>query len=96
VKRYLKLFVERIVITLPKVEIVGKTEAVLSLLENKTVLGTDLVPRTGQIQLPGTGSCKNFRTTLFIKGKQGVGADSASVKGRETAGLQCLVGLAAQ
>jgi site-specific DNA recombinase len=34
-KRYLKLFIEKIVINLPRVEIVGKTEAILATLEKK-------------------------------------------------------------
>jgi len=34
-KRYLKLFIDKIIINLPKVEIVGKTEAVLAKLEKK-------------------------------------------------------------
>jgi hypothetical protein len=55
-KRYLKLFIEKIIINLPKAEIVGKTEAVLSLLENKTAVRTDGVLTAGGSWLPGTDS----------------------------------------
>ena len=40
-KRYLKLFIERILIKLPKVEIIGRTEAVMAVLENKNAVRTD-------------------------------------------------------
>jgi hypothetical protein len=46
--------------------------------------------------LPVTDSCKNYITTLFVKGKQRVGDDSASVKGGETAGLEWSASLGAQ
>ena len=39
-KRYLRLFIETIVITLPKVEIFGKTEALLAALQNKKAVRT--------------------------------------------------------
>ena len=40
VKSYLKLFIEKVIIQLPRVEIVGKTEAVLSIFESKTAVRT--------------------------------------------------------
>ncbi len=38
-KRYLRLFIEKIVIDLPNVEITGKVGAVIGLLQNKTAVG---------------------------------------------------------
>lgn len=39
-KRHLKLFIERIIITLLEVEIVGKSDMVLAVLENKKIVRT--------------------------------------------------------
>jgi site-specific DNA recombinase len=55
-KRYLKLFIDRITINLPRVEIVGKTAAILATLENKTAVRTDGVLTAGGSWLPGTDS----------------------------------------
>ena len=51
-KRYLKLFIERILIKLPKVEIIGRTEAVMGLLKNKNAVRTDGVLTAGVDWLP--------------------------------------------
>jgi hypothetical protein len=55
-KRYLKLFIEKIVIDLPKVEIVGKSEVVLAVLTNKKAARTDGVLTALGSWLPGTDS----------------------------------------
>jgi hypothetical protein len=55
-KRYLKTFIDKIIINLPKVEIVGKTEAILATLENKTAVRTDGVLTAVGAWLPGTDS----------------------------------------
>jgi hypothetical protein len=55
-KRYLGLFIERITITLPKVEILGKIDAILATLENKTAVRTDGVLTAEGFWLPGTDS----------------------------------------
>jgi hypothetical protein len=58
VKRYLRLFLDKIVIDLPKVELVGKSEVVLAVLENeKAVRATpDAVLTAVGAWLPGTDS----------------------------------------
>ena len=53
-KRYLKLFIEKIVIRLPKVDIVGKSEVVLAVLKNKKAVRTDGVLTALRSWLPGT------------------------------------------
>jgi len=55
-KRYLKLFIEKIVIRLPKVDIVGKSEVVLDVLKNKKAVRTDGVLTALGSWLPGTDS----------------------------------------
>jgi hypothetical protein len=40
VKRHLQLFVQKIVITLPKVEIIGRPDVVLAVLQNKKAVRT--------------------------------------------------------
>ena len=55
-KRYLKLFIERIVIKLPKVEIVGKSDVILAVLENRKAVSTDGVLTAVGSWLPGTDS----------------------------------------
>jgi site-specific DNA recombinase len=55
-KRYLKLFIERITINLPKVEIVGKSEVVLAVLENKKAVRTGGILTASGFWLPGTDS----------------------------------------
>jgi site-specific DNA recombinase len=55
-KRYLKLFIERITINLPKVDIVGKSEVVLAVLENKKAVRTGGILTALGSWLPGTDS----------------------------------------
>jgi hypothetical protein len=55
-KRYLKLFIEKIEIKLPKVEIVAKSDVVLAVLENKKAVRTDGVLTAVGSWLPGTDS----------------------------------------
>jgi|GEM_PF-2725502 len=57
-KRYLKLFIEKIVIRLPKVDIVGKSEVVLAVLKNKKAVRTDGVLTALGSWLPGTDSLR--------------------------------------
>jgi hypothetical protein len=45
---------------------------------------------------PGTESCKNYRETIFINGKQSVGKDSVSVEGEKEADLGSFAGWAAE
>ena len=42
-KRYLKLFIEKIVINLPKVKITAKSDVALTVLENKKAVRTGVV-----------------------------------------------------
>jgi hypothetical protein len=56
IKRYLQLFIEKIVINLPKVEIVAKPEVILAVLENKTAVRTDGVLTAVGDWLPSTDS----------------------------------------
>ncbi|UCE57136.1 MAG: recombinase zinc beta ribbon domain-containing protein [Desulfobacterales bacterium] len=56
VKRYLQLFVEKVVINLPKVEIVAKPDVVLAVLENKKAVRTDDVLTAIGSWLPSTDS----------------------------------------
>jgi hypothetical protein len=67
VKRYLQLFIEKIVINLPRVEIVAKPEVILAVLENKTAVRTDGVLTAVGDWLPRTYNCKNFCSTLYLK-----------------------------
>jgi hypothetical protein len=55
-KRYLKLFIEKILIKLPRVEIIGKTDAILATLENKNAVRTEGVLTAVGTWLPGTDS----------------------------------------
>jgi site-specific DNA recombinase len=55
-KRYLKLFIKKIVIKLPRVEILGKMDAILAVLENKNAVKTDGILTALDIWLPGTDS----------------------------------------
>ena len=66
-KRYLKLFIEKIVIELPKVEIIGKMDAILAVLENKNAVKTDGVLTAVGTWLPGTYRCKNYRFTFNLE-----------------------------
>ena len=72
VKRYLQLFIEKIVINLPRVEIVAKPEVILAVLENKTAVRTDGVLIAVSGWLPMTYNCKNFCSTLYLKQYKGV------------------------
>jgi hypothetical protein len=56
VKRYLQLFIEKIVINLPRVEIVAKPAVILAVLENKTAVRTDGVLTAVGDWLPSTDS----------------------------------------
>jgi hypothetical protein len=56
VKRYLQLFVEKIVINLPKVEIVAKSDVLLAVLENKSAVRTETVLTAVSGWLPSTDS----------------------------------------
>ena len=67
VKRYLQLFIEKIVIDLPKVEIVAIPEVILAVLENKKAVRTDGVLTAVGVWLPSTYNCKNFCSTLFLE-----------------------------
>jgi len=58
-KRYLRLFIEKITITLPKVEIVGNTDAILATLENKTAVRTDGVLTAVGAWLPLVDALRN-------------------------------------
>ena len=60
-KRYLKLFLEKVVIKLPRVELVGKSEVVLAILENEKAVRTGGVLTAVGTWLPGTCRCKNYR-----------------------------------
>ncbi len=66
-KRYFQLFIEKIVINLPKVEIVAKPEVILAVLENKKAVRTDGVLTAVGDWLPMTYNCKNFCSTLFLE-----------------------------
>ncbi len=55
-KRYLKLFMEKMVVTLPQVEIVGRSEVVLAVLENKEAVRTAGVLTAVGFWLPGRDS----------------------------------------
>jgi len=72
VKRYLQLFIEKIVINLPRVEIVAKPEVILAVLENKKAVRTDGVLTAVGAWLPMTYNCKNFCSTLYLEQYKGV------------------------
>ena len=55
-KRYLKIFIKEIVVNLPSIEIIGKTEAVLAVMKNKTAVRTDVVLTADDVWLPLLGS----------------------------------------
>ena len=56
-KRYLRLFIEKLIITLPKVDMYGKTETLLAVLQNKdAVRSPDGVLTAVDSWLPGTDS----------------------------------------
>lgn len=55
-KRYLQLFIEKIIVRLPSVEIIGKVDTVLTILENKKAVRTNGVLTAVGNWLPGTDS----------------------------------------
>jgi len=55
-KRYFQLFIKKIVINLPRVEIVAKPEVILAVLENKKAVRTDGVLTAVGDWLPSTDS----------------------------------------
>jgi hypothetical protein len=55
-KRYFQLFIEKIIINLPKVEIMAKPDVILVVLENKTAVRTDGVLTAVSDWLPSTDS----------------------------------------
>ena len=55
-EKLLQLFVEKIVINLPRVKIVAKPEVILAMLENKTAVRTDGVLTAVSVWLPSTDS----------------------------------------
>jgi hypothetical protein len=55
-KRYLQLFIEKMVIKLPKVDIIGRSDVVLAVLENKKAVKTDGVLTAVDAWLPSTDS----------------------------------------
>jgi hypothetical protein len=55
-KRYLKIFIKEIVVNLPSIEIIGKTEAVIAVMKNKTAARTDVVLAADDVWLPLVGS----------------------------------------
>ena len=63
-KRYLELFIQRIVVDLPSIEITGRVEAVLALMQKK--MAVDDVPTADDIWLPGLDRCKNYVTRLKL------------------------------
>jgi site-specific DNA recombinase len=69
VKRYLQLFIEKIVINLPRVEIVAKPAVILAVLENKTAVRTDGVLTAVGDWLPMTYNCKNIKSTIILPEK---------------------------
>jgi hypothetical protein len=79
VKRYLQLFIERIVINLPRVEIVAKPDVILAALENKTAVRTDGVLTAVGDWLPMTYNCKNF-CSIFILPKKTTASRLKQVK----------------
>jgi hypothetical protein len=79
-KRHLKLFIERIDVDLPRVQIVGRTEEIPATFENKTAVRTDGVLTAEGSWLPGTCLCKNYRASLYLKACEGVSQNWATVK----------------
>jgi hypothetical protein len=66
-KRYLQLFIEKIVVKLPRVDIAGKTDMVLAALENEKAISTDGILTAFGNRLPQ--KCQNKyweeRVSLF-------------------------------
>jgi hypothetical protein len=65
-KAYLKLFIEKIVIKLPRVDITCKSNILLAAMENKTAVRTGEALTADINWLPRTYNCKNFIATLFM------------------------------
>ena len=78
VKRYLQLFIEKIVIKLPKVEIVAKPEVILAVLENKKAVRTDGVltavgdwlPLVDVLRHQFAGPSKEMMDTILVAQNQ--------------------------
>ena len=69
VKRHLQLFIQRIVITLPKVEIIGRPDVVLAVLQNKKAVRTDDAVLTAVGSwLPNTDDCENLKYAFILMG----------------------------
>ena len=65
-KAYLKLFIEKIVINLPRIDITCKSKVLLAELENKTAARSGEVLAADMYWLQRTYNCRNFITTLFM------------------------------
>ena len=48
--------------------------------------------RDGEVSLPGTYGCENYRVTIYIMGKQLVSQSWTKVTGKKMANLGCLAG----
>jgi hypothetical protein len=59
-KTYLKLFIEKIVINLPRIDITCKSNVLLAALENKTAVRSNEVLTAAMFWLQRTYNCKNF------------------------------------
>jgi hypothetical protein len=65
-KTYLKLFIETILINLPRIDITCKSNVLLAAPENKTAVRSGEVLTADMYWLQRTYSCRNFITTLFM------------------------------
>ena len=66
IKAYLKLFIEKIVINLPRIDIICKSNVLLAALENISAVRSGEVLTADMYWLQRTYSCRNFITTLFM------------------------------
>jgi hypothetical protein len=63
------VFIQRIVITLPKVEIIGRPDVVLAVLQNKKAVRTDDAVLTAVGSwLPNTDDCENLKYAFMLDG----------------------------
>ena len=65
-KAYFKLFIEKIVINLPRIDIICKSNVLLAALENISAVRSGEVLTADMYWLQRTYSCRNFITTLFM------------------------------
>jgi hypothetical protein len=65
-KAYLKLFIEKIVINLPRIDITCKSKVLLAELENKTAARSGEVLAADMYWLQRTYNYRNFITILFM------------------------------